>query len=192
MSNLGASPFDQATRIGEDSCGLSQRNIQNAKAGSYMLSNFHAGECVRRKPMELATSQPNIILGGGHHIGPGGCNIDGNSALLIGNFPPKPKCRISLMERPFATVPYLGRGESNPVLESQLQQGDMVTSKKSITTMTERSHLPYKNYPLLPELSATISNPANLVEEVADAGWVRGGMPSREFARDKDYTYKHH
>lgn len=192
MLSAWSSPFDQVTRIGEDNCGLSQRNIQNVKAGNYMLSNFRADECGLRKPIELATSQPNVFIGGGHHVGPGGCNIDANSQLLIGNFPPKPKCRISLFERPFATVPFLGRGESNPVLESHIQQGDMVTNKKSITTVTETSHLPYKNYPLLPELAASVSNPANLVEEAADAGWIRGGMPSREFARDKDYTYKHY
>ena len=32
----------------------------------------------------------------------------------------KPKCKISLIQRPFSTVPYLGRGKSNPVLESHL------------------------------------------------------------------------
>ena len=85
----------------------------------------------------------------------------------------------------------MGRGESNPILESRVQQGDMVTNKKSITTVTEQNFGPYKNYPLLPEISATVSNAANLVEEVADSGWIRGGLPSREYARDKDYSMKH-
>jgi hypothetical protein len=192
MFGLASSPFDQVTRIGDDSCGLSQRNVQNVKAGNYMLSNFRGDECGMKKPLELATSQPNVFLGGGHHVGPGGCNIDENSKVLFGDFPPKPKCRISLLQRPFATVPFLGRGESNPLLESQMQQGDMVSNKKSISTVTEQNFGPYRNYPLLPEISATISNPANLVEEVADDGWMRGGLPSREFARDKDYKYKHY
>lgn len=192
MYSLTGAPFDQTTRIGDDSCGLSQRNIQNVKAGNYMLSNFRGDECGLKKPLELATSQPNIFIGGGFHVGPGGCNVDDNSNLLIGNFPPKPKCRISLLQRPFVTVPFLGRGESNPLLESQIQQGDMITNKKSISTITEQNFGPYSNYPLLPEISATISNAANLVEEVADNGWIRGGLPSREYARDKDYTYKHY
>ena len=65
----------------------------------------------------------------------GGCNIDTNSDLLIGTINTHPKCRISLLERPFKTVPYLGRGSSNPVLESHIQQGDMITNKKSINTL---------------------------------------------------------
>ena len=191
MLSLTGSSFDQVTRIGDDKCGLSQRNIQNVKAGNYMLSNYRADECGLKKPIEVATSQPNVFIGGGHHVGPGGCNIDDSSKLLIGNFPPKSKCRISLLQRPYATVPFLGRGESNPILESRVQQGDMVTNKKSITTVTEQNFGPYKNYPLLPEISATVSNAANLVEEVADSGWIRGGLPSREYARDKYYSMKH-
>jgi len=192
MSFLCGAPFDEVTRIGGDQCGLSQRNIMNAKAGTYMLTNFRSDETSMKKPLEFAMCQPNVFLGGGYHIGPGGANIDANSDLLIGNFAPRPKCRISLFQRPFATVPYLGRGESNPILESQIQQGDSVSNKKSICTTTEQSYVPYRHYPLLPELSATINNPANLVEEAADDGWIRGGLPTREYARDKDYSYKHH
>lgn len=191
MYSLIGSPFDEMTRIGNDSCGLSQRNVQNVKAGNYTLTNFRSDECGMKKPFEIATSQPNVFLNGGYHIGPGGCNIDKNSELLIGNFPPKPKCRISLLQRPFATVPFLGRGESNPILESQIQQGEMITNKKSISTVTEQNYSPYRLYPLIPEIAATINNSANLVEEVADSGWIRGGLPSREYIRDKEYKQRY-
>ena len=36
------------------------------------------------------------------------------------------------------------------------------------------------NVDLVPSLKATIQNPANLVEGVANEGWIRGGLPSRE------------
>ena len=32
--------FDQLSRIGEDSCGLSQKNVQNVSASNYLLTNF--------------------------------------------------------------------------------------------------------------------------------------------------------
>ena len=41
---------------------------------------------------------------------------------------------------------------------------------------------------MLPSLQATITNPANLIENIAAEGWIRGGLPSRDLARDKDYT----
>ena len=34
----------------------------------------------------------------------------------------------------------------------------------------------------------TITNPANLCESSAANGWIRGGLPSRELTRDKDYA----
>ena len=43
------------------------------------------------------------------------------------------------------------------------------------------------NVDLVPSLKATIQNPANLVEGVANEGWIRGGLPSRELTRDMDY-----
>lgn len=191
MSKLYSSPFDNTTRIGNDNCGLDQRNIMNLNAGNYMLTNYRSTESTMKKPLELATSQPNVFIGGGYHVAPGGSNIDANSEILFGEFPPRPKCKISLLQRPFATVPYLGRGESNPLLESYLLQGETANNKKSYNTLMEQSYMPYKNYPLIPELNASVNNPANLVEEVADDGWIRGGMPSREYARDKDYSFKH-
>jgi hypothetical protein len=88
------------------------------------------------------------------------------------------------MERPFATVPYLGRGKSNAVVESQLVQGDLQTTRKSINPSSEVSYLGYSQTPMLKSLKSTISNPSNLVEGVAVKGWVRGGLPSREFTRE--------
>ena len=57
--------------------------------------------------------------------------IDDNSNLTIGTIQTHPKCRISLQQRPFTTVPYLGRGPGAPVQESKLQQGAHVNNKKS-------------------------------------------------------------
>ena len=43
---------------------------------------------------------------------------------------------------------------------------------------------------LVPSLKASIQNPANLCEGIAADGWIRGGLPSRELSRDKDYFTK--
>tara|TARA_Y100001970_G_C14256135_1_gene875546 strand:- start:964 stop:1548 length:585 start_codon:yes stop_codon:yes gene_type:complete len=180
--------FDNLSRIGNDNCGLSQQNIQNTASSNYMLSNFFSQDCNMTRPIDFATSQPNIFYKGGYQIGPGGCNIDTNSELKMGGVQTNPKCRISLSERPFKTIPYLGRGPANPVLESNIQQGDSVTNKKSVTNTSEKSHMPYSNYPLLPNIESTITNPANLVEGIAAEGWVRGGVPSRELQKNADYV----
>jgi len=186
MEPMPGNIFDSTTRIGDDSCDLSQRNVQNAEAATYMLTNFRP-QCPMGDAVTFATSQPNVNFTGSHRVGIGGCNIDVDSALVMSELS-MPKCRISLWQRPFATVPYLGRGSSNPVLESHIQQGELANNKKSISGMSESSHLQHSNTPLIPSLEATISNPANLVEGVASDGWVRGGVPTRELTRDQDYA----
>ena len=73
-----------------------------------------------------------------------------------------------------------------PELESQLQQGDRQSSKKSVLQTTEQSHIPYSATPLVPSLAESVTNPAHLVEGVAMKGWVRGGLPSREIAKGEE------
>jgi hypothetical protein len=144
-----------------------------------------------KNPIALATSQPGIMYNGGYNSGAGGCNIDDSSRLLIGTIQTHPKASIDLFHRPFATVPFLGRGSVNPVMESQIQQGEAITNKRSVTRLTEKSHLKYHTTPLIPEVKQNIQNPTLMIEQVASDGWIRGGVPSRELTRDRDFYTTH-
>ena len=186
MASVHDFKFEQPTRLGYDQTDLSQRTLQNSEFATYLLDNFRPS-CPMSNAIDFALSQPNVNFTGSHQVGIGGCNIAESSQLMI-NTLSKPKCRISLMERPYCTVPYLGRGKCDPMLESQIQQGDFANNKKSINPSSEVSYIQYAQTPLLPTVKATISNPANLIESSAAQGWIRGGLPSRELARDKEYT----
>ena len=116
--------------------------------------------------------------------------IDENSELHISDLS-RDRCSISLFQRPYLTVPYLGRGKSDAILESQLQQGELANNRKSINPSTEVSYANYTQTPMIPSLKATINNPANLVEGVAAEGWIRGGLPTKQLTKDKDYATQH-
>ena len=193
MASVHQYTFDNLARIGDDACGITSRDMQNNAYGSYSTTNYFLKWCGMKEPIEFATQQPNIFYNGGfgNYCGAGGCNIQSDSNLKIGSIQTHPKCRISLYERPFVTVPYLGRGPPKPVMESRLQQGAMINDKKSCKTITEKSFKDHIEVPLVPSLQATIQNPANLVEGVAAGGWIRGGLPSRELTRDQDYLERH-
>ena len=186
MASVFDYKFEQPSRMGFDRTDLSQRTLQNSEYATYLLDNFRPS-CPIGNAVDFATSQPNVNFKGGYQVSAGGSNIDESSQLLISNIS-KPKCRISLIERPYGTIPYLGRGKCDPILESQMQQGDFANNKKSINPSSEVCYLQYSQTPLIPTLQSTISNPANLIESNAAQGWIRGGLPSRELARDKDYT----
>ncbi len=183
MASLHSYTFDNLSRINDDACALTERDLQNQNYGSYSTTNYFSNMCGMKKPIGFATSQPNIFYNGSHTVGLGGCNVDNDSNLRIGTIQTNPKCRISLQQRPFSTVPYLGRGPVEPEVEFKIQTGQAVTSRRTETHLTEQSHIPYHNTPLIPEVASTIDNPANLVESVADNNWVRGGHPSREISK---------
>ena len=191
MANVSSYTFDNMSRIGLDQCCTSQNDLQNVGQANYILQNYFASDCSMKKPIDLATTQPGINYNGSFNVGIGGCNIDQSSQLQIGSIQTHPKCHIDLFQRPFATVPYLGRGSVNPVIESQMQQGENGVNKKSINNLSEKSYIKYQQTPLLSSIKEQMMNPSNNIENVASNGWIRGGVPSRELTRDKDYFTQH-
>jgi len=191
MANTYNYTFDQTSRIGNDECSISQTDIQNVATCNYLTQNFFASDCSMRNPIELATSQPGVMYNGGYNSGAGGCNIDESSKLLIGTIQTHPKSNINLFHRPFATVPFLGRGSVNPVMESQIQQGEQIVNKRSVNTLSEKSYIKYYQTPLLPAVQERLNNSSNKIESDASNGWIRGGVPSRELTRDTEYVNSH-
>lgn len=176
--------FNKMTNINDDSCALTQTNIENSQAETYMLNNFFPA-CPMTKAIDFATQQPFVFYNGSHQVGISGCNISQNSDLLHTPIS-RPPCRISLIQRPFATVPFLGKGRHNVNLESILREGELIQNNhKSVNPSSEVSYINYKNYPLIPEVQNTLANGSNQIESDKYAGWIRGGLPSREYARDQ-------
>jgi hypothetical protein len=189
MANVSGYTFQNMSRIGLDDCNKSQTDIQNVASCNYMTQNYFSSDCSMKNPINLATSQPGIMYNGGYNSGAGGCNIDDSSKLQIGSIQTHPRCHIDLFQRPFATVPYLGRGSVNPIMESQIQQGEQIVNKKSTSNLSEKSYIKYHQTPLLPAVQEKIKNSS--IESDASQGWIRGGVPSRELTRDSDYFNKH-
>lgn len=191
MATYSGYTFNNLSRLGLDSCCIDQNTIQDVAACNYMTQNYFASDCSMRNTVDLATSQIGVNYKGTQNVAIGGCNINDSSDLQIGTVNCHPKCRIDLFHRPFATVPFLGRGSVNPVMESQIQQGEQIVNKRSVNTLSEKSYIKYHQTPLLPAVQERINNPAHQIENVASDGWVRGGVPSRELTRDTDYFNKH-
>ena len=183
--------FQNMSRIGNDGCCIDQNTIQNSLSCSYTLQNYFAKDCSMKQAKEFATAQPCVNYSGGYGLGAGGCNVDDSSKLLIGGINTNVRCKTDLFHRPFATVPYLGRGSVDSILESQLIQGEQNTNKRSVNALTEKSFINYCNTPLLPVVKENIQNPSNLIESVAEDGWIRGGLPSRELTKDSDFCGTH-
>ena len=183
--------FNARGRMDNDQCGSTLKNLESVNTCNYVLKNYHLGNCDMKKTIQFATSQPNVFYNGTHQIGMTGCNVEQNSDLLIGSTQTKPKCRISLLERPFKTVPFLGRGPNNPELESQMFLGNQESNRKTVNLNSEKSYIPYRHYPLIEPIRQSVTNPQYLIESDASETWVRGGESSREKSKKKSHASEH-
>ena len=143
MSLSSSYLFNNMGRLGSDATDQTQRNLQNTRLANYMLSDY-VSDKTSDSSIKFAIQQPTMMVAGGN-VSP--AVIDVNSLLTLKTEQERSVERIQLHQRPFVTVPYIGRGSACPLLESQLLQGEMVSDKKSVSTIMEQSFGKYTMYP---------------------------------------------
>jgi hypothetical protein len=177
--------FQNMGRIGADETDKTQQTMYNTRIANYSLSNF-LNESESDSHVKFATMQPNVnfnSVNGGSGVG--GNVVDYESLLKISSEQERPLEKVQLMQRPFSTVPYLGRGPGNSDIESQLQQGEYVNHQKSINTIMEKSFMDYSMHPTDSHMEERVNNASYTIEESAFKGWVRGGVDTRKSASKK-------
>jgi hypothetical protein len=177
--------FQNMGRIGMDETDKTQQTMYNTRIANYTLSNFFS-ESSSDAHVKFATTQPSVnfnSVNGGSGVGGG--VVDYESLLKISNEQERPLEKVQLMQRPFSTVPYLGRGAGNTDIESQLQQGEYVNHQKSVNTIMEKSFMPYSMRLPDSHMEDRVHNPSYLIEESAMDGWVRGGQDTRKTVAKK-------
>jgi len=171
--------INQFTRVRDDTCDVEQRIRDTSGPGVYQVTNL-----VPSQKAALRVEIPNPTILGREGFGFNNRAIDDDSRLRTdqtqeGRF----RAPLHMQSRPFATVPYMGRGRGQPDVESGLIYADWARIERPCGTVTE-TFFSNQFTPLVPHLARHIQAPENLVEEVAAKGWVRGGIPARIFCRD--------
>lgn len=177
LNNTSSYLFNSMGRIGIDITDQTAQNLHNTRFGNYMVSNYFSDSTTGQQ-VQFATQQPNVMMNAKSGVASGA--IDQYSFLLTNTDTERPLEKLQLNQRPFITVPYLGRGSGDPTLESQLLQGECVSDKKSVTTVSEMSYMNQANFPMMDDLKSRIGNPAYSIEESALDGWTRGGVSARD------------
>lgn len=185
MSSTSSYFFNNAGRIGADVTDQSQRNVYNTRFTNYTLSDYFSDKTTDSH-VQFATKQPAVMFSGTTHgAGLHSSVVDDESILKLKVEQDHAVEKLQLFQRPFVTVPYLGRGSCDPALESQLLQGEMISDKKSASTIMDKSFSQYALYPTDKKMEERVNNAAHNVEEAALDGWVRGGMSTREMSTDE-------
>ena len=173
--------FNNLGRIDYDETDNTQRTLQNSRYSDYITSNYFSSS-LSDSHIKFATSNPSIMVTGiNGGSGVGGDLIEMDSTLLYKTEQERSLDKLILMQRPFLTVPYLGKGSCDPSIESQLQQGEFMGDKKSVTTIMEKSFMEYTVYPT-DQMKDRAANTQYTIEESALDGWIRGGQSTRELS----------
>ena len=184
MSTVSHYLFNNTDRIGSDKNDQTQNNVHNTRYANHSLASFFS-ENTSSQHVNFAVQQPTMTFSGiSHGNGLNGNVIDDESNLVIKTEQTKPFEKLQLFQRPFVSVPYLGRGSCDPALEAQLQHGEVVAGKKSVSTIMDKSFSQYQLYPTDDKMEERVNDAAYTVEEAALDGWVRGGKSTREMSND--------
>lgn len=170
----------------DDKCFIDIDTRQSIGPGNYGVTNLYDCECLIPDIVKNATDNVCVPFTNGHDVAP--CVVDDSSKLRIGLQKKYPKCPQQLYERPYKTVPYMGRGVLMVDQDSELKFAEDSRTKRSNNTL---SGISIGNYftPLLDHLSYNVQNPDHIIEENI-LGWVRSGIPSRTLIRDEDYLQR--
>jgi len=171
--------INEFTRTNYDSCEILQNTNDSAGPGSYQVNNL-----VPKQEAAASIEYGNPTLLGREGFGLNNSEIDSDSKLRNeATQAGRQRCPLHVQSRPFATVPFMGNGRGNPDVESSLIYPEFARVERPCGTVTE-TFFSNQFTPLVPHLASRVQNPENLVPEVAASGWIRGGIPSRQFVRD--------
>ena len=161
----------------DDLCGVQQYYKQSVGPGRYAVTNLVPSA---REVNPLAAGAVTTYPREGY--GYNNMQIDADSVLRNQPAFKSNKCSTRNQSRPFLTVPYMAGGRGNPDLESLLLHAEQVRTGAECGTISEQQLNVFD--PLIPSMEANIQKPSNLIPEVAQSGWIRGGIPSRQYIRD--------
>ena len=162
--------------------------IQSQGSGYYTMENMRGCGCELKDARDVQLSQLAINFEGGKGwIGEKGCLVDKDSELREDKDKLTNKKYIhQLIERPHLTTGNLVKGYFDVDVESVIRPGIDAGDDRACNSL---SGITIGNYftPMIPKLQDEVQNPKHIIPEDSMQSWVRGGLPSRQLQRNKDY-----
>jgi hypothetical protein len=174
----GQMDINRLTHTRDDACGIESYYGQSVGPGRYAVTNL-VPDARKVNPLSIE----NVTIYPREGFGANNAAIDAESYLKNQPEFKNNRCLIRTQARPFLTIPFMGTGRGNSDVESMLIHSEQVRQGKECGTVTEES-FDGAFVPLIKSVRDNIQDPAHLVTEVAAKGWIRGGIPSRQYLRD--------
>tara|TARA_B100001115_G_C15787472_1_gene387973 strand:- start:290 stop:964 length:675 start_codon:yes stop_codon:yes gene_type:complete len=180
LNNKASLQSDQAVINLEIQQGLGPFN--------YYVDNMYGCDCGLEKAREVQLSQPYVNFSGGKGwMGENGCLIDKDSDVRFD---------ILTNKKYINQLPHLlnqgffGKGEHDVDTESIIRDSQMTKVDKPCNVLSGSTTLPYSITPMVERLEKEVQDPMHIIPEDSLNIWVRGGLPSRQIARNADYLWR--
>jgi len=170
--------INRLTHTRDDASGIASYYSQSVGPGQYATTNLVPDA---RKVNPLSIQNLNIYPREG--FGANNAQIDAESVLKNQQEFKNNRCLIRNQARPFLSIPFMGTGRGNADVESMLIHPEQVRQGKEAGTISEQAFDGVFE-PLIKPIRDNIQRADHLVTESAAKGWIRGGIPSRQYLRD--------
>lgn len=158
--------FNNTSRLGYDKDTYSQDDILNNDMANYMTYNPFS-----KKSVDDIEIYPHIHTNKStFNVSPLGSNINESSMLTKGTLTNQ-NDKLTLFERPYKTVPYLGNGNVDTYKENKIRLGDIFKEKKSDVKLNEKCYNNIEKYPMQKKVKKKC--------KINDNEWIRGNIDSR-------------
>ena len=173
--------IDDRTKLKDDVCNENGELKQNNNINDYMLSNYASCNCDLDNVLKTSTNNRGVLIKDGYGVSE--CNINGDSKIRQGKVERHYKSDLQLFPRPYLTTPSTITGDFKPNLESKLINAQIIKRHKQMQNYSYQDIFT----PLVPHLAKNVQEPEHIIQAHVSDDWVRGGIPSRDFAKFEDY-----
>lgn len=179
---IRAFTVNDLSSIRNDDDYINYETAQSQGTGQYFLNDYNQNNpnCL----LDRATMNATVNFRDGN--GKNQRNIDADSLMTFSKVKHERKHQKQLFERPFKTMPYLGRGQHRVEDESFLLSGETSRVSKQCGS-TAGVFIENQFTPLVDNLREHVQNPYNIIPEDSSVRFVRGGISTRNIVKDVDY-----
>lgn len=174
--------------LNSDSSTINHEVNQSQGPGNYLVDNTFSCDCGLEKAKELQLKQPNVnITGGFGWMGENGCLIDNDSNIRSNNLT---NMKYINQLDTVNNSGFFGKGPYKVDVESEIRDSLIIKEKRTCGPLSGVSTLDYTLTPMIDRLKEEVQNSKHIIPEDSMDSWIRGGLPSRQIVRNKEYMQR--
>ena len=177
--------LNKKASINSDKATIDYQIQQSLGPGNYTIDNMAGCDCGLEKSREVQLSQPSVnFTGGKGWMGENGCLIDNDSDLRFKESTNKKY--INQLETSL-NMGFFGKGPYDVDSESKIRDSLIVSEDRPCNVLSGVSTYDLNVTPMIDKLRNEVQNTQYIIPEDSLNTWIRGGLPSRQIARNQEY-----